>query len=120
MKKIVVVLLLFTPILLFAGCKINNRNNNSNVTILCAPTIQWNNTNYVVTANIVLQDDIGEQIGSIEKNVKKFPKENDEANNDIEVGTKLYKIKNENSSEAIAIKYNDRYLKALIMKDIKN
>lgn len=122
MKRIVVLLLLFTTILLFTGCNINNSNNSNKgggVTIKYAPTIQWNNTNYTVTSNIVLQDDIGEQIGLIKKNVNKFPKENDEANDYIKVGTALYTIKNENSSEAIAIKYNNEYLKALIMKDIK-
>ena len=85
-----------------------------------ASTIRYDNTNYTITGNIVLSKNIGDLIGVIKKNVNDFPKENYEANNNIEVGTKLYKIKNENITNAIVVKENNNYFKAVIMKYIKS
>lgn len=82
-----------------------------------APTVRWNDTNYTIMPNIVVaKDDIGEQINTIKKVVKKFPKENCEANSNIDVGTKLYRIKNENITEAIAVEHDGKYLKAVIVE----
>lgn len=90
------------------------------VIFVYAPTIRYYNTNYTITSNIILTKDIGAQIGTIKKAVNKFPTENYEANNNIKVGTKLYRIKNENVTGAIAVKSNNMYFKAVIMKYIKS
>ena len=83
-----------------------------------AQTICWNDTDYTVTSEIVPAEYIGEQLDIIKKIVKEFPKENGEANSDIKVGTRLYRIKNENATEAIAMEYNKIYVKAVIMSRI--
>jgi hypothetical protein len=98
----------------FAGC---DDSDGKGVEHEYAPTVRWNDTNYIITPNtIVAKEDIGEQISTIKKIVKKFPKENYEANNNIEVGTKLYRIKNEKITESIAVERNGKYLKAVIIE----
>lgn len=76
--------------------------------------VRWNDVNYTTTNILVEKEDIGEQLNTVKKTVKKFPKENCEANNNIEIGTKLFRIKNENITEAIAIEIKGgKYLKAI-------
>ncbi len=84
-----------------------------------APTVRWNDTDYTLTNDIVLVGDLGEQLNTIKKVVGKFPKENCEANSNIKVGTKLYRIKSEDITEAIAVEHNNKYIKAVIMSRLK-
>jgi hypothetical protein len=108
-------LILVTIILQLMGCS-----KGGGVEVVYAPTVRWYDTNYTITSNTLMaKEDIGEQINTIKKVVKKFPKENCEANSPIEVGTKLYRIKNENITEAVAVEYNGKYLKAVITELIQ-
>lgn len=111
-KKGFLLLILFVVILQLTGC--------SRVDVVYAPTVRWNDTDYTIAANnFIAKEDVGEQINTIKKVVKKFPKENCEVNGSMEVGTKLYRIKNENITEAIAIEHNGKYLKAVIAELIQ-
>lgn len=73
--------------------------------------IMWGDIIYGVSAETVPSKDIGDQIGAISKKVSPLPHNNGEAN-DTEVGSKLYKIVDVDQQKAIAIKKNDKYVKA--------
>lgn len=106
-------------ILTFIGCH-NSRSNDKGVELIYAPTVRWNNINYNIDPNTVIaKEHIGKQLGTIKKIVKKFPIENCQANDNIKVGTKIYIIKKENIADAIAIKFNGKYLKAVGTNHIK-
>lgn len=46
------------------------------VDVVYAPTVRWNDTDYSITPNtLIAKEDIGEQITTIKKFVKRFPKE---------------------------------------------
>jgi hypothetical protein len=112
LRKILGVFVLSIILFTFIGC---DNSDGKGVFLMYVPTIHWNDTDYTVTSDIVSAEDIGEQINTIKKIVKKYPKNNCEANSKIEVGTKLYRIKSENITEAIAIEHNNKYLKAVII-----
>ena len=118
MKRILVLISLAIALFIFVGC---SSGFSYGVELVYAPTIHWNDTDYTITPNTeVAAEDIGEQINTVKKIVKKVPKENCEANSFIKVGSKLYRIKDENIRESIAIKINDKYMKAVIMARWKN
>jgi hypothetical protein len=112
-------------ILLFTFTSCNNIDYGVKVN---ASTVRWNDTNYILIGEEVKPSDIGEELGKIKKTVSGFPKENFEANNDINVGVRLYKINNEDSSEAIDLDipkkhspdFTGLYIKAVIISHISS
>lgn len=68
-----------------------------------------------MSVETVLTDDLDGKIGEITKQVKPMPQKSGEANF-LPVGTKLYKIKGENTNEVIAVEYQNGYRKASIIK----
>lgn len=109
MKKGLVLFVLTIILLQLVGCS-----KGGGLEVVYAPTVRWNDTNYtIISSTLMAKEDIGEQINTIKKVVKKFPKENCEANSPIEVGTKLYRVKNENITEAVAVEHDGKYLKAV-------
>lgn len=115
MRKILVLFVLAVTLFTLIGC---NNSDGKGVTHIYSPIIHWNDTDYCAIADVVTVEDIGEQVNIIRKIVKRSPKKNCETNGKFEVGSKLYRIKNQNITEAIAIEYNNSYVKAVNIEQI--
>ena len=71
----------------------------------------WNNILYGLSASEVSVQDIGKQIGQIERRMTPMPKKNGDAN-DKPVGSLLYEVKGFDANDVIAVKVNDTYFQA--------
>lgn len=80
--------------------------------------IIWNNNIYLGLSETVPEQEIGVEIGEVEREVGSFPKNNLESNY-APVGSKLYEIKGADKQKVIAVKLKNEYLKA-IFDDVVN
>jgi hypothetical protein len=103
------------------GCKNENSSGYANAAsfdyrmcsiqrILPLPVV-WDHIVYNLSDEEVPSQLIGDEIGEIQTVRHPLPKQNGEANG-TPVGSKLYKIKNIEQQEAIAVKVRDTYKKA--------
>jgi hypothetical protein len=72
--------------------------------------VVWHENLYGVSTETVTSDEIGDAIGEVRRNTNQLEKNGDSSS--ITVGSKLYKIKNTNEFEVLAVKINDEYYKA--------
>jgi hypothetical protein len=73
--------------------------------------VAWNNILYGLSAEEVPVQDIGKEIGKIERRSTPMPKKNGESN-DKPAGSLLFEVKGTDSQELIAVKVNDKYFRA--------
>ncbi len=104
MKRLLVILCV---LFVLAGCS----SMTSNKTGSYPSTVAWHNILYGLSATEVTAQDIGKQIGQIERRVAPMPKKNGDAN-DKPVGSLLFEIKGIDVSDVIAVKVNDTYFRA--------
>ncbi|CAM4513622.1 hypothetical protein [Paenibacillus typhae] len=101
MRKVFLILLCIS---LITGCsKEHSSSYPSSVAI--------NNNMYGLSNTTLKIQDIGEEIGPIEKITHPMPTKNGESN-EVPVGSTLYMINGVNMDEAIAVKVDEEYYKA--------
>ncbi|WP_308639546.1 hypothetical protein [Paenibacillus silvisoli] len=104
MRTILIVLLVS---FLAAGCS----DEDSNSTSIYPNAIAWNNILYGLSIEEIPAEEIGKEIGKIERRTTPMPKKNGDSN-DVPTGSKLYEIKGKDPNEVIAVKVNDIYYDA--------
>lgn len=70
--------------------------------------IQWNDAIYHGSGAPISEEEIGNEIGSIIKNVSKYPENNGEANA-YPAGSPIFEVKGHSVTETIAIEENGQY-----------
>lgn len=70
--------------------------------------IAWHDVIFARTNEIVPSQQIGKEIGVIERTKIPMPKKNGDSNEAI-IGSKLYEIQQEDQQNKIALKVNDQY-----------
>lgn len=107
MGRNLVLALLFA--LLLIGCSTKTVEENGDF-----PTVViWNKNIYYGSVETVPEQEIGVEIGEVEKEVGSFPKNNLECNY-APAGSKLYEIEGIDKQKIIAIKLENEYRKAFI------
>ena len=81
---------------------------------LYASMLIFNNDTYYLSSELISKDNLGEQIGQVEKQVIPSPKNNGEAN-ECPVGTKIFQIKGVDVRESVAVNFQNEYRKASTM-----
>lgn len=106
-KHFIRILCLFCLIFTFTltGCKDKSTNNSF------PSSFVWNNTIYSLTPKVVSSDELGKEIGQLEKKVQDIPKENGETN-DGKIGSKIFEIKKVKTTEAVAVEFKGKIRKA--------
>lgn len=102
-KILCLLCLIFTFTL--TGCKDKSTNNSF------PSSFVWNNTIYSLTPKVVSSDELGKEIGQLEKKVQDIPKENGETN-DGKIGSKIFEIKKVKTTEAVAVEFKGKIRKA--------
>ncbi|MDQ8738576.1 hypothetical protein, partial [Paenibacillus sp. LHD-38] len=74
-------------------------------------TVAWNNLLYGLSTEEVDNKDIGNEIGKIKRQRTPMPKKNGESNEKL-VGSLLFEIKGADTQDVIAVKVNDKFVKA--------
>ncbi|MDQ8738236.1 hypothetical protein [Paenibacillus sp. LHD-38] len=74
-------------------------------------TVAWNNLLYGLSTEEVDNKDIGNEIGKIKRQRTPMPKKNGESNEKL-VGSLLFEIKGVDTQDVIAVKVNDKFVKA--------
>jgi len=101
MKTRVIALSIFTMIIIiFTGC--------ARVIEDYPSAVQWNDNVYIGSGNIISEVEIGNKIGSINRNVSKFPKNNGEANA-YPAGSNIFEVKGFTTTKSIAVEENGQY-----------
>lgn len=96
-----IALTIFTVFLLIlSGC--------ANVVEDYPSAVKWNDTIYLGSGDIITEDEVGSKIGSISKNVSRFPKKDGEANAYL-AGTNIFEVKGLSKNGTIAIEENGKY-----------
>lgn len=103
------ILILFS-IAFLTGCSQNDGKSSSSY----PSAVVWNNILYGLSAEEVPIQDIGKEIGKIERRTTPMPKKNGESNAQA-VGSQLFEIKGIDSKQAIAVKVNEKYQRASIL-----
>jgi hypothetical protein len=81
--------------------------------------VAWNNILYGLSVEEVPIQDIGKELGKIERrSAPPMPKKNGESN-DKPVGSLLFEVKGTDSQELIAVKVNDKYFRASKLGPLK-
>lgn len=73
--------------------------------------VAWNNSLYALSVVEVPVDEVGAEIGKIDRRTSPMPKRNGESN-DKPVGSLLYEMKGKDSQAEIAVKVNEKYYSA--------
>jgi hypothetical protein len=107
MGRNLVVAFLFA--LLLTGCSTKTTEENGSFPAV----VIWNNNIYYGSIETVSEQEIGIEIGKVEKEVGSFPKNNLECNY-APAGSKLYEIEGTDKQKVIAIKLENEYRKAFI------
>jgi len=101
MKSRVITLSIFTIVMIiFTGC--------TEVIEDYPSAVQWNNNVYIGSGEIISGNEIGNYIGTIKRNVPKFPKKNGEANANP-AGSNIFEVKGLPTTESIAIEEKGQY-----------
>lgn len=87
--------------------------------VLYASMIIFNNDTYYLSSELISKDNLGEQIGQVEKQVIPSPKNNGEAN-ECPVGTKIFQIKGVDVRESVGVYFQNEYRKASTMEQGKS
>lgn len=103
-------LLIIIPLILFIGCNTNILIN-AEFTNLTPAEIKMKDTSYLMTEDIVSKNDIDKQIGKVTKiyAIVSYLEADDPYKNP----NKIFKIKNKNIEEVIAIQVNGKIYKAI-------
>lgn len=73
--------------------------------------VAWNYTVYGLSVETVLQDSVDKEIGEVKRNMNPMPEKNGDSNIASE-GSKIYKLKNINQQDAIAVDIDGKLYKA--------
>lgn len=110
MKRAITIGLFFVSILL-SGCH-TNKLSNAEFTNLTPAIIKIDNLTYLMTDEVLSNSEVEEQIGKITKIVTIVSYSEDQ--NPYKSPNKIFKVKNINIEEAIAIQVNNNLYKAYI------
>lgn len=104
--KYLTFLLFFIAVL--TGC---TGNQSSSASTDYPSAIVWNDTLNGPSSTELSVNDIGKEIGKIERKATPMPTQNGDSN-DKPAGSALFEVKGTNTQEAIAVKVNDKYFRA--------
>ncbi|CAH1195295.1 hypothetical protein PAECIP111893_00662 [Paenibacillus plantiphilus] len=102
MKKTIVFIIAVVSVIVMGGC--------SNPTSEYPYVLIFNNTQYYLLVEQVPQDQIGEQVGEVNRKVDPMPKENEQSN--FSESSKLFEIKGYDPDQVIAVEIEGEYQKA--------
>ncbi|MDP4088610.1 MAG: hypothetical protein Q8930_04970 [Bacillota bacterium] len=109
MKRVIGVLLLLVMVL--SGCA-------RQVQGSYPSELAWNDYSYVVSAQEVPVDELGDQLGTVKAQRKPVPIKNGDANF-IPVGSKLFEIIGVNTKAAVAVECGSRFFRAVKASELR-
>lgn len=109
MRRLIMVIIISYVTL--TGCSFISENKSSNS---YPNTVAWNNILFGISIEEVSEQDIGKEIGTINKIRYPMPIKNGESN-DTPVGSLIFEVKGKNANEFIAVKVKGKYLSATIL-----
>ncbi|WNQ12173.1 hypothetical protein MJA45_03735 [Paenibacillus aurantius] len=108
MKRLLPLALLLS---LLAGCSLDARTSGKGSSGSYPGAVAWNGSLYGLSVTEVPAENIGRELGSVQKQVTPMPRHNGEANS-METGTLFFEIKGTDPGEAVAVEKEGRYYHA--------
>ncbi|MGO4699590.1 hypothetical protein AB4Z50_35790, partial [Paenibacillus sp. 2TAB26] len=84
-------------------------NNGSNSSSTYPASVAWNNTLYGLSKEEVPIEEVGKEIGKIERKTTPMTKKNGDSN-EVPAGSTLFEVKGKDPHEVIAVEVNDKYV----------